>query len=79
MNQYNKGKIKATEIIAEMVQERLDEALERELPVTIAILDAVLKDISVYKMIVEKSEAYDPVLDMDYSKLRQQEEPGCDY
>ena len=71
MNERNKGKIKAAEIIAGMVQERLKEAKENDDWDGEQSCESILNDIKVYKMIVEKSDEYGPRL--------VQQEPGCDY
>ena len=75
MTERNKGKLKAAEIIAEMIQERLDEVGDdghnHLFGHARAAYEDVLKDIRVYQMIVTKSDRYGPVFD--------QQEPGCDY
>ena len=76
MTERNKGKLKAADVITELVQERLDKLDELDSNstyqiVTRAAYETVLKDINVYQMIVTKSDRYGPVVD--------QQEPGCDY
>ena len=76
MTERNKGKLKAADVITELVHERLDKLDELDSNstyqiVTRAAYEAVLKDINVYQMIVTKSDRYGPVVD--------QQEPGCDY
>tara|TARA_R110000751_G_scaffold58491_1_gene123389 strand:+ start:181 stop:405 length:225 start_codon:yes stop_codon:yes gene_type:complete len=74
MTERNKGKLKAADIIAEMVHERLDEVIG-ERPhgrySMRAAYEKVLDDIRVYQMIVTKSDRYGPIVD--------QQEPGMDY
>ena len=77
MTERNKGKLKAAEIITEMVKEHLHELDELNDPnstyqiVSRAAYERMIKDIHVYQMIVTKSDRYSSVVD--------QQEPGCDY
>ena len=75
MTERNKGRLRAAEVIAEMVHERLDEVVNDDNHlnriISRAAYEGVLKDIGVYQMIVTKSDRYGPVVD--------QQEPGCDY
>ena len=74
MTERNKGKLKAADIIAEMVHERLDEVIENGRDgdfVAVGAYERVLDDIRVYQMIVTKSDRYGPMVD--------QQEPGMDY
>ena len=74
MTERNKGKLKAADVITELVHERLDKLDDSNSIyhiVTRAAYEAVLKDIRVYQMIVTKSDRYGSVVD--------QQEPGCDY
>lgn len=76
MTERNKGKIKAADIIADIVNERLDGLDELDSPnstyqiVTRAAYEKVLDDLRVYRMIVSKSDRYSSIVD--------QQEPGCD-
>ncbi len=71
MNSRNKAKLKAADLIEEMVQSRRDEADKEGFSEAQDAYERVLEDIKIYKMIIRKSDKYGPMLC--------QQEPGCDY